>query len=105
MVSHFIWDEDDAGSTLFTLQNAGQAMVAKKSPKLYEKVRFLQSVPYEQIANIGIGLGLQNLNNTSSILVLFSYGAVAEMDQHRSKKPEIQDRYLSVPLLPVKYIW
>ena len=97
MVSHFIWDEDDAGSTPVYSANTGQAMVAKKSPKLYEKVRFLQSVLYEQIANIGIGLGLQNLNNTSSILVLFSYGAVAERDQHRSEKPGIMDRYHSIP--------
>lgn len=40
-------------------------MVAKEPPKLYEIVRFYWYVQKEQVANVGIGLGLQNLNNTS----------------------------------------
>ena len=64
---------------LFTLQNACQAKVAKEPPKLYEIVRFYWCVQNEQIANVGIGLGLQNLNNTSSIIVLFSNGIEANL--------------------------
>ncbi len=33
----------------------------------------------EQVANVGIGLRLQNVNNMSSILILFSIGAEANL--------------------------
>lgn len=61
-------------------------MVAKWTPNPQDKVRFLRYVQNEQIANVGIGLGLQNLNNTSSILVLFSNGAEANLVEAKDWK-------------------
>lgn len=53
-------------------------MVAKWTPNPQDKVRFLRCVQNEQVANIGIGTGLQNLKyefDSHSVL----YGAEANL--------------------------
>lgn len=57
----------------------GNAAVSKTVSAHSIKVRILFCALNERVANVGVGYGLQNHINASSILVPFSFGAEANL--------------------------